>query len=165
MSVWFTVACVSPSAALLDVHPGYADQPREPVLGEDSQHAEDVCDDRPSGYRNRYTRAAGFPPEKGPGPATHLLWRCLSPAQELQLDCEHPCFPLCVTSPCLCSAPECHPALCILLGSFSALGVCCASFPKRMSFSTWRQLSSSLGHAPHNLWVWACSPHCFSSRT
>lgn len=42
--------CPCPSAALLDLHPGHADQPGEPVPGEDSQHAQDVCDDRPCGY-------------------------------------------------------------------------------------------------------------------
>lgn len=73
------------SAAVLDIYPGHADQPGEPVPGEDSQHAQDVCDDWPCGHGDRYPGAAGIPAEEGPRPAAHLLGGGLSPAQELQL--------------------------------------------------------------------------------
>lgn len=56
---------VSVSPAFLDVHPGHADQPGEPVAGAHLQHAAHVCGDRPRAGRDRPAGAAGLPAEEG----------------------------------------------------------------------------------------------------
>lgn len=79
------LSCRSLPVALLDVHPGHANQPGESVPGAYPQHAEDLCDDGAHGDGNRHPGAAGLPAEEGLGPAAHLLGWSLPPAQELQL--------------------------------------------------------------------------------
>ena len=71
--------------ALLDVHPGHADQPGEPVAGAHLQHAAHVRGHRPRAGRDRLAGAPGLPAEEGARPAARLFRRRLPPAQELWL--------------------------------------------------------------------------------